>query len=468
MMDRKLPIIEPFRIKSVEPIVVTDRARRELCLEHSANNLFRLASADVMIDLLTDSGTGAMSSAQWAAIMIGDESYAGSPSFLRFEQAVRDTTGIEHVVPTHQGRAAEHLLFQTLVAPGKVVPNNTHFDTTRANVEAAGGVALDLPCVESADTRTTFPFKGNMDLERLASALERHAGDVPLVMMTVTNNAGGGQPASMENLRAVRALCDRANVPLYLDACRFAENAFLVRERTEGFAERTARDVALEIFDLAEGCTVSAKKDGLANMGGFLAVRDADLAQELRQRLVVTEGFPTYGGMSGRDLDAVAQGLKEVLDEDYLTYRLASMRYIVQALAAAGVPVVQPTGGHAVFLDAARFLDHIPRSQYPGQALALELYLEGGIRSCEIGSVMLGRKDPVTGEELPAEHELVRLAIPRRTYTQSHMDYVIEIIRRVWGRRSAIRGVEITSAPDVLRHFGAHFRRVTEPVTVED
>jgi tryptophanase len=272
----------------------------------------------------------------------------------------------------------------------------------------------------------------------------------------------------MENLRAVRALCDRANVPLYLDACRFAENAFLVRERTEGFAERTARDVALEIFDLAEGCTVSAKKDGLANMGGFLAVRDAALAQELRQRLVVTEGFPTYGGMSGRDLDAVAQGLKEVLDEDYLTYRLASMRYIVQALAAAGVPVVQPTGGHAVFLDAARFLDHIPRSQYPGQALALELYLEGGIRSCEIGSVMLGRKDPVTGEELPAEHELVRLAIPRRTYTQSHMDYVIEIIRRVWGRRSAIRGVEITSAPDVLRHFGARFRRVTEPVTVGD
>jgi len=459
-MDRDLPIIEPFRIKSVEPIALTSRAEREALLERAGHNLFRLESPAVTIDLLTDSGTGAMSSAQWGALMVGDESYAGSPSFARFRRAVQETTGFEHVVPTHQGRAAEHLLFQTLVSPGQVVPNNTHFDTTRANVEAAGGVALDLPCRESADTRTTFPFKGDMDLVRLRRALEEHAGSVPLVMMTVTNNAGGGQPASLENLRAVRELCDRAGVPLYLDACRFAENAFLVRERTPGLAGRGVPEVAREVFDLAEGCTMSAKKDGLANMGGFLGVRDAALATELRQRLVVTEGFPTYGGLSGRDLEAVAQGLREVLDEDYLTYRLASIRYVVQRLAAAGVPVVQPTGGHAVFLDAARFLEHLPWWRYPGHALALELYLEGGIRGCEIGSVMLGRADPATGEERPAEHELLRLAIPRRTYTQSHMDYVIAIVLRVWERRASVAGAEIVEAPRVLRHFQASFRRV--------
>ncbi|HJP02310.1 MAG TPA: tryptophanase [Planctomycetota bacterium] len=462
MMNRSLPIIEPFRIKSVEPLTISNRDEREKYLKRAKNNLFQLKSSEVMIDLLTDSGTGAMSSAQWGAVMLGDESYAGSPSFSRFEEAVRTATGIEHVVPTHQGRAAEHMLLQTLVSPGHVVPNNTHFDTTRANVEAAGGVAMDLPCQESADSQVPYPFKGNMDLDGLERALERHAGGVPLVMMTVTNNAGGGQPASLENMRAVRALCDRASVPLYLDACRFAENAFLVRERTADLAGRDVRSVAREIFDLAEGCTMSAKKDGLANIGGFLAVRDADLARELRQRLVVTEGFPTYGGLSGRDLEAVAQGLKEVLSEDYLTYRLASVRYMVQRLAAAGVPVVQPTGGHAVFLDAGRFLGHVSRSQYPGQALALELYLEGGIRSCEIGSVMLGRTDPDTGEELPAKHELVRLALPRRTYTQSHMDYVIEIICRVWKRRESVPGVEIASAPTVLRHFHAGFRRVSE------
>ncbi len=462
----QLPIIEPFRIKSVEPIAVTDRAEREACLEHAGNNLFRLASNNVMIDLLTDSGTGAMSSAQWAAVMNGDESYAGSPSFHRFEAAVRKATGFEHVVPTHQGRAAEHLLFGTLVGPGQFVPNNTHFDTTRANIEAAGGVALDLPCAESADTREAYPFKGNMDLEGLERALLQHAGHVPLVMLTITNNAAGGQPASLQNLRAVKALCQRAQVPFYLDACRFAENAFLVRDREPKLAGRSVRSVAREIFDLADGCTMSAKKDGLANIGGFLAVRSAELAQELRQRLVVTEGFPTYGGLSGRDLEAVAQGLEEVLDEDYLTYRLASMRYIVQRLATAGIPVVQPTGGHAVFLDAARFLEHVPRTQYPGQALALELYLEGGIRSCEIGSVMLGRTDPDTGAELPAEHELVRLAIPRRTYTQSHMDYLIEIICRVWERRFDVPGVEITSAPKVLRHFQAGFRRLPARLAV--
>jgi len=468
MRRRTLPIIEPFRIKSVEPIALTTRAERSLCLEVAGNNLFRLPSADVMIDLLTDSGTGAMSSAQWAAVMRGDESYAGSPSFMRFEKAVRKVTGIEHVIPTHQGRAAEHLLFQTLVSPGQVVPNNTHFDTTRANIEVAGGVALDLPCSESEDTDSAYPFKGNMHLADLERVLEEQEGRVPLVMMTITNNAGGGQPASLDNLRAVRALCDRARVPFYLDACRFAENAFLVRERSRELIGRDTRSVAREIFDLSDGCTMSAKKDGLANMGGFLAVRNADLARELRQRLVVTEGFPTYGGMSGRDLDAVSQGLEEVLDEDYLTYRLASTRYIVQRLVDAGVPVVQPTGGHAVFIDAARFLEHIPRSSYPGQALAIELYREGGIRACEVGSVMLARTDPISGEELLARHELTRLAIPRRTYTQSHMDYVIEVICRVWQRRSAVAGVEISSAPTALRHFQATFRRLDHACGVEE
>jgi tyrosine phenol-lyase len=463
-MSRELPIFEPFRIKSVEPIRVTDRDQRRECLEAAHNNLFKLASQDVMIDLLTDSGTGAMSSAQWAAIMIGDESYAGSPSFQRFESAVQEICGFEQVIPTHQGRAAEHLLFRTLVQPGHVIPNNTHFDTTRANIEAAGGLALDLPCTESDDTRTPSPFKGNMDLQRLAAALVENRGQVPLVMVTVTNNAGGGQPVSLENIQAVRGLCETEGVPLFIDACRFAENAYLLQQRESGLANRSVRWIAREIFACADGCTMSAKKDGLANIGGFLAVRDADLATELRQRLVVTEGFPTYGGMAGRDLDAVAQGLREVVDESYLSYRVASIRYVVERLHQAGVPVVLPHGGHAIFLDAARFLDHIPCSCYPGQALALELYLEGGLRACEIGSVMLAHTDAETGEEIPARHELVRLAIPRRTYTQSHMDYVIEIVRRVWERHREVRGVEIVEAPPVLRHFQASFRRTTSPL----
>jgi tyrosine phenol-lyase len=453
------PIIEPFRIKSIEPIAITSRAEREARLAAADLNLFQLNSVDVMIDLLTDSGTGAMSSAQWAALMRGDESYAGSPSFIRFVRAVRDCTGFEHVIPTHQGRAAEHLLFSAVITPGQVVPNNTHFDTTRANIEAAGGIALDLPCARSADTQDRYPFKGDMDLARLHEVLQEQRGNIPLVMMTITNNAGGGQPVSLENLRAVSAMCVEAGVPLFLDACRFAENAYLTRERTPQLAHRSVRSVAREMFDLADGCTMSAKKDGLANMGGFLALRADALAQKLRERLVLTEGFPTYGGMSGRDLDAVAQGLDEVLEEDYLAYRMASISYVVERLSAAGVPVVLPAGGHAIFLDAARFLEHLPWSEYPGQALAIELYLEGGIRSCEIGSVMLGQVDAATGEELPAAHELVRLAIPRRTYTQSHMDYVIEIVRRVWQRRQSIGGVEISSAPTALRHFQASFKR---------
>jgi len=462
-MSRELPIIEPFRIKSVDPIRVTGRAQREECLLAARGNLFKLASDDVMIDLLTDSGTGAMSSAQWGALMNGDESYAGSPSYHRFEAAVHEIFGFEHVIPTRQGRAAEHLLFHAVVQPGQVVPNNTHFDTTRANVEAAGGIAIDLPCEESAHTRQPFPFKGNMDLDRLKAALDEHRGNVPLVMMTITNNAGGGQPASLANIHAVAKLCRRESIPFFLDACRFAENAFLVQQREEGQMERSVREIALEIFACADGCTMSAKKDGLANIGGFLAVRDGELAAELRRRLVVTEGFPTYGGMAGRDLDAVAQGLNEVVEEDYLSYRVASIRYVVRRLHGAGVPVLRPQGGHAVFLDAAQFLDHLPRTEYPGQALAMELYLEGGLRTCEIGSVMLGKTDPTTGEELPAQHELVRLAIPRRTYTQSHMDYVIEIVRRVWERRADIRGVKIDEQPPVLRHFQADFSRTGVP-----
>ena len=458
-MDSGLPIIEPFRIKSVEPIHMTTRAEREAKLEKAKGNLFLLPSDDVIIDMLTDSGTGAMSSEQWAAVMRGDESYAGSPSFHRFEAAVRDTMGFEQVIPTHQGRAAEHLLFSRILKAGDIVPNNTHFDTTRANIEDTRAIALDLPCVESHDTQSMYPFKGNMDLDGLRTTLARDAARIPLVMVTITNNAGGGQPVSLENLRGVRALCDEYGVPLFIDACRFAENAQLIRLREEGMGERTVPQVVRDMFELADGCTMSAKKDGLANIGGFLALRDDGLAAELRQRLVVTEGFPTYGGMAGRDLDAVAQGLREVVDEAYLDYRLASIRYVVQRLADSGIPVVQRPGGHAVFLDAARFLPHLTWDQYPGQALAIELYLEGGIRSCEIGSLMLARIDPDTGASLPAAHELVRLAKPRRTYTQSHMDYVIEIIRRVWARRDGISAVEIAWAPPVLRHFSAHFRR---------
>jgi tyrosine phenol-lyase len=459
-VDSPLPIIEPFRIKSVEPILMTTREEREKKLVAARGNLFLLPSVDVIIDLLTDSGTGAMSSEQWAAVMRGDESYAGSPSFERFEASIRDIIGIEQVIPTHQGRAAEHLLFAHILKPGDIVPNNTHFDTTRANIEDAGGVALNFPCEESVDTQSMYPFKGNMDIEALEACLAESADRIPLVMVTITNNAGGGQPVSLANMRAIKALCDRYDKPFFIDACRFAENAQLIRRREEGMDALSIRETVKEIFSLADGCTMSAKKDGLANIGGFLALRDEKLAAVLRQRLVVTEGFPTYGGMSGRDLDAVAQGLQEVVEESYLDYRLATIRYTVERLAAEGIPVVQRPGGHAIFIDAARFLPHLPWTRFPGHALAMELYLEGGIRGCEIGSLMLSQRDPDTGEERPADHELVRLAVPRRTYTQSHMDYVIEIIRRVWMRRDEIRGVEIEWAPKVLRHFSAHFKRV--------
>jgi tryptophanase len=456
-------IIEPFRIKTVEPIRMTTRREREEAIAAAHFNLFNLRSRDVVIDLLTDSGTGAMSSEQWAAIMRGDESYAGAASFARFEHAVKEITGLPQVIPTHQGRAAEHLLMAALARPGHIIPNNTHFDTTRANVEMATAEALDLPCAAGRDLTSDEPFKGNMDLAGLEQVLKEVADRVPFVMITITNNACGGQAVSLQHLRDVRRVCDRYHKPLFLDACRFAENAYLIQQREAAFQRLPIRSIVRAMFDLADGCTMSAKKDGLANIGGFIACRDPQLASELRALLVVTEGFPTYGGLAGRDLDAIARGLHEVIEEDYLQYRYASIAYVTERLRARGIPVQWPPGGHAVFLDAERFLPHLPRTQFPGQALAIELYLEGGIRSCEIGSVMLAHTDPKTGRETLPQHELVRLAIPRRTYTQSHMDYVIEVLEALWERRAEIPGVAIASAPPVLRHFRARFERLPAP-----
>ncbi len=453
-------IIEPFRIKVVEQIRMTSRAEREEILAAAGYNLFRVPADAILIDLLTDSGTGAMSALQWAAMMRGDESYAGSPSYRRFEEAVKDIFGFRHVIPTHQGRAAERILAATLVSPGDVVPNNTHFDTTRANVEYAGAEALDLVIPEGREPATEHPFKGNMDIAALDDAIAAAGADrVPLVMVTVTNNSGGGQPVSMANLRAVREICDRHGVPFILDACRFAENAWFVKQREDGYADRTPREIAREMFSLADGCTFSAKKDGLANIGGFLALNDADVAAQCRNLLILTEGFPTYGGLAGRDLEVVAQGLDEVLDEHYLQYRIRSTWYLANKAVEAGVPIVQPPGGHAVYLDAKALLPHIPPSQYPAHALACELYFDGGVRGVEIGSVMFGKPQP-DGTELPAPMELVRLAVPRRTYTQSHVDYVGEVIIDVAERAEQLRGYRIVEQAPWLRHFTARFEPV--------
>lgn len=451
-------IIEPFRIKAVEPIRMTSAAERERYLEAAGWNAFLLRGDDVLIDLLTDSGTGAMSSAQWAAVMAGDEAYAGSRSWFRFEAAVQAITGFRHVLPTHQGRAAERILFTTACKPGDVVPNNTHFDTTRANCEAVGATALDLVIPEGRIPSAIHPFKGNMDV----AALERTIADVgrariPLVMLTVTNNSGGGQPVSLANARAVRDVCRRHGIPLYIDACRFAENAYFIKLREPGQGHRTPREIAQELFSYADGCTMSAKKDGMANIGGFLASNDDTLAVAQRNLLILTEGFPTYGGLAGRDLDAIAVGLEEALDEDYLRYRIRAALYLGEHLADAGVPIMQPPGGHAVYLDAAAFFPHIPPLELPGQSLVVELYREAGIRAVEIGTVMFGRRDPVTGLETPAPMELVRLAMPRRVYTQSHVDYVIEAILAVFARRHAVRGLRFTEQAPALRHFTARF-----------
>jgi tyrosine phenol-lyase len=441
-------IIEPFRIKSVEPIRWTSHEQRKSLLRSAYYNLFLLAADDVLIDLLTDSGTGAMSTHQWAAVMEGDESYAGSRSFDHFKHSVQDIFGYTHVIPTHQGRAAERILFNVMCKKGDVVPNNTHFDTTRANVEFVGAEAVDLLLPEARRPETQLPFKGNMDVAALQALIARVGRErIPLVMLTVTNNSGGGQPVSMENAKAVAAVCHKHRIPLYFDACRFAENAYFIKLREPGYAAKTPKEIAQEMFSLGDGCTMSAKKDGMANIGGFLCTNDEILARQEQNLLILTEGYPTYGGLAGRDLEAVAVGLQESLEEDYLRYRIVSTAYLGNHIAEQGVPIVQPPGGHAIYIDAKAFLPHIPVDQFPGVALAAELYLEGGIRSVEIGSLMFGEA---------AQMELVRLAIPRRVYTQSHIDYVVEVILRVWARRSQIKGMRLTSEAPFLRHFTAH------------
>ena len=440
-------IIEPFRIKSVEPIRWTTRREREQLLHAAHYNVFLLSADDVLIDLLTDSGTGAMSTHQWAAVMEGDESYAGSKSFDRFRSSVQEIFGYRHVIPTHQGRAAERILFGVMCKKGHVVPNNTHFDTTRANIEFVGAEAVDLPTPEGKQPSAKHPFKGNMDVSALEELIERVGPDrVPLVMLTITNNSGGGQPVSMENIRQVSAVCRKHKIPLYFDACRFAENSYFIKLRENGYGDKTPKQIAQEMFSYGDGCTMSAKKDGMANIGGFLCTNDDLLAQQEKDLLILTEGYPTYGGLAGRDLEAIAVGLKEALEENYLQYRIASTAYLGNHIAEQGVPIVQPPGGHAIYLDARAFLPHIPLEQFPAVALAAELYLEGGIRSVEIGRLMFGAA---------ATMDLVRLAIPRRVYTQSHVDYVVEIILEVWKKRQSIRGLKLTYEAPFLRHFTA-------------
>ena len=443
-------IIEPFRIKSIEPIRRTTREERRKFMEAAGYNLFLVPSEAILIDLLTDSGTSAMSTEQWAVMMRGDESYAGSPSFTRFRDSVQGIFGFRHVIPTHQGRAAERILFNVMCRKGQIVTNNTHFDTTRANCEYAGGVAMDLPIPEAKEPACVHPFKGNMDTARLAELIQREgAGKIPLVMLTVTNNSGGGQPVSMENIRAVKVICKKHGIPLYIDACRFAENAYFIKLREPGYAEKAPRDIAREMFSYADGCTMSAKKDGMANIGGFLCTNDDTLAQQEKDLLILTEGFPTYGGLAGRDLEAIAVGLNEALEEEYLRYRIASTAFLGNHIASEGVPIVQPPGGHAIYLDARAFLPQVPPSEFPGVALANELYLEGGIRSVEIGTLMFGEH---------AHMDLVRLAIPRRVYTQSHIEYVVEVILDVWRKRRQLRGYEIVYQAKFLRHFTARLK----------
>ena len=456
---------EPWRIKVVEPIRNIGAAEREARLASAGYNVFGLASEDIYIDLLTDSGTSAMSDSQWAGLMRGDESYAGGRNFYEFERTVREIFGLPFVIPTHQGRVAENLLFSTVLTPGDVVPNNTHFDTTRANVEANGGTAVDFVIPEGRTPGALHPFKGNMDVVRLERCLAENAGRVPLVMLTLTNNSGGGQPVSLENVRATHEVCRRFGVPLIIDACRFAENAWFIREREPGQAGRPVAEIVREIFSLSEGCTMSAKKDGLANIGGFLALRDEAWVEKLKNRLILIEGFPTYGGLAGRDLEAVARGLREVLDEDYLAFRVGQVAAFGEALTASGVPLVLPIGGHAVYIDARAFAPHVSPELYPAQALTIALYLAGGIRAVEIGGVMFGRPDPDRpGREVLPQLDLVRLAIPRRVYTNTHLEYVADVIVRVHRSPQAVRGVRIVRQAPVLRHFTARFEPVAAAV----
>ena len=444
-------IVEPFRIKSVEPINFTTPEEREAALHRVGFNLFGLKSSEVIIDLLTDSGTGAMSAEQWASLMRGDESYAGSPSYERFARVVQELTGLPHIIPVHQGRAAERILFAETVAEGSIVPNNTHFDTTRANIEHDLGVAMDLPSPKAADTQSEVRFKGDMDTDALIAVLERDRHRVPMVFITVTNNSVGGQPVSMANVKAVRKICDRFELPLFIDAARFAENCWYVIQHEDGYADKSPREVAHELFSYADGVTMSAKKDGLSNIGGFLALGNDELAARCRTLLILTEGFPTYGGLAGRDLEVIAQGLEEVLEPDYLRYRIRTAEYLAERCWEAGVPTVRPPGGHAVFIDAGAFLPHIARERFPGQSLVVELYRVGGVRAVEIGSVMFASE---------AQHELVRLALPRRVYTQSHVDYVAEVIEAVAKKRNELQGYRIVEEPSSLRHFTARFEPI--------
>ena len=453
-------IIEPFKIKSIEPINFNTKEERVKILKDAFFNPFLIHSDDVLIDLLTDSGTSAMSSNQWAGIMRGDESYAGSPSFFRFKDAVQDITGMTDVIPTHQGRASEKILFSILGGKGKYFVSNTLFDTTRANIEFSGAEGVDLLCAEGKLPTVPAPFKGNMDVPALRKFIEeKGAVNIPLVMITITNNSGGGQPVSMQNIKEVRKVCTEYNIPLFIDACRFAENSYFIKLREEGYANVSVKEIAKEIFSYADGCTMSAKKDAFANIGGFLAMNDMELALQCRNLLVITEGFPTYGGLAGRDLEAIAIGLVEVLDEHYLQYRIRSIEYLTNKLIEAGVPVMQPAGGHAVYLDAKAFLSHIPVDQYPGQALTGALYIEGGVRGVEIGSLMFGKYDE-KGKLVPAQLELVRLAIPRRVYTQSHIDYVAEVIIEVFNNRHNIKGMKILEEAPMLRHFTVKMQMV--------
>jgi tyrosine phenol-lyase len=454
-------IIEPFRIKMVEPLRMTTRAERDAILQKASFNPFLIPAADVLIDLLTDSGTSAMSAEQWAGMLRGDESYAGATSWFRFETVLKNLTGMPFVLPTHQGRASERILFELLGGPGKIVPNNNHFDTTRANVEHSGAEAVDLVIDEGKQPRLKHPFKGNLDPSKLDALIQRVGRDrVPLVMITVTNNSGGGQPVSLANIKAVRAVCDRYKIPLYLDACRFAENAYFIKLREPGQEHRSVRDIVREMFNLADGATISAKKDGLVNIGGVLLMRDEALAKRANNLLILTEGFVTYGGLAGRDLEAMAQGFEEVLQEDYLQYRIRSVAYLGEGLTNAGIQIVEPPGGHAIYVDAGHFCEHLTSDEFPGQALLCALFRHAGIRAVEIGSVMFGKTDPTTGKTIHPPMQLVRLAIPRRVYTQSHIDYVIEAMGELFAERHTIRGLRIVDAPDVLRHFTARFEEV--------
>lgn len=453
-------IIEPFRIKSVEPIFFTTREERTEILRKADYNSFRIKASDILIDLLTDSGTSAMSSNQWAGIMLGDESYAGSNSFFKFEDSVRSITAMPFIIPTHQGRAAEKILFTILGGKGKNFISNTFFDTTRANIEFSGAEAIDCVCEEGKHPSIPAPFKGNMDISLLRKTIEeKGASSIPLIMLTITNNSGGGQPVSMQNIRDTRKVCDEYGIPLYIDACRFAENAWFIKLREDGYAGKPVPEIAREMFSYADGCTMSAKKDAFANIGGFLAMKNPELAVSCRNLLIITEGFTTYGGLAGRDLEAIAIGLQEVMDEHYLQYRIRSIEYLTQKLVEAGVPVMQPAGGHAVYLDAREFLPHIPVYQYPGQSLVCALYEAGGIRAVEIGSLMVGKYD-TAGKLVPATLELVRLAIPRRVYTQSHIDYVAEVIIEVFNKRNELKGMIITEETPLLRHFTAKLKPV--------